>query len=100
MRLLLSSDSVHLIRGLAVTILMSFSAMMCLATETYAPPKVWVGTKDGSSEGNPALVDGVPIEVVSDLAGHANIDTTSIYATQEFARKIKAVQGMRRRVSG
>ena len=45
-----------------------------------------------------ALVDGVPIEVVSDLAGHASIDTTSIYATQELARKIKAVQGMRRRV--
>ena len=46
-----------------------------------------------------ALVDGVPIEVVSDLAGHASIDTTSIYATQELARKIKAVQGMRRRVA-
>lgn len=45
-----------------------------------------------------ALVDGVPIEVVSELAGHASIDTTSIYATQELARKIKAVQGMRRRV--
>ena len=45
-----------------------------------------------------ALVDGVPIEVVSDLAGHASIDTTSIYATQELARKMKAVQGMRRRV--
>lgn len=44
-----------------------------------------------------ALVDGVPIEVVSELAGHASIDTTSIYATQELARKIKAVQGMRRR---
>jgi site-specific recombinase XerD len=26
-----------------------------------------------------ALVDGVPIEVVSELAGHASIDTTSIY---------------------
>lgn len=46
-----------------------------------------------------ALVDGVPIEVVSELAGHASIDTTSIYATQELARKIKAVQGMRRRVT-
>jgi site-specific recombinase XerD len=46
-----------------------------------------------------ALVDGVPIEVVSDLAGHASIDTTSIYATQELARKIKAVQGMKRRVA-
>lgn len=44
-----------------------------------------------------ALVDGVPIEVVSDLAGHASIDTTSIYATQELARKIKAVQAMKRR---
>ena len=39
-----------------------------------------------------ALVDGLPIEVVSELAGHASIDTTSIYATQELARKIKAVQ--------
>ena len=46
-----------------------------------------------------ALVDGVPIEVVSELAGHASIDTTSIYATQELARKIKAVQGMKRRVT-
>lgn len=45
-----------------------------------------------------ALVDGVAIEVVSELAGHASIDTTSIYATQELARKIKAVQGMKRRV--
>jgi site-specific recombinase XerD len=47
-----------------------------------------------------ALVDGVPIEVVSELAGHASIDTTSIYATQELARKIKAVQTMRRRTVG
>ncbi|MES2946935.1 MAG: phage integrase family protein [Pseudomonadota bacterium] len=45
-----------------------------------------------------ALVDGVAIEVVSELAGHASIDTTSIYATQELARKIRAVQGMKRRV--
>jgi site-specific recombinase XerD len=44
-----------------------------------------------------ALVDGVSIEVVSELAGHASIDTTSIYSTQELARKIKAVQGMKRR---
>jgi site-specific recombinase XerD len=44
-----------------------------------------------------ALVDGVPIEVVSELAGHASIDTTSIYSTQELARKIRAVQGMKRR---
>jgi site-specific recombinase XerD len=47
-----------------------------------------------------ALVDGVPIEVVSELAGHASIDTTSIYATQELARKIRAVQVMKRRVAG
>jgi site-specific recombinase XerD len=46
-----------------------------------------------------ALVDGMPIEVASELAGHASIDTTSIYATQELARKIKAVQGMKRRVA-
>ncbi len=46
-----------------------------------------------------ALVDGVPIEVASELAGHASIDTTSIYSTQELAHKIKAVQGMRRRVA-
>ena len=45
-----------------------------------------------------ALVDGVPIEVVSELAGHASIDTTSIYSTQELARKILAVQKMKRRV--
>jgi site-specific recombinase XerD len=44
-----------------------------------------------------ALVDGVPIEVASELAGHSSIDTTSIYSTQELARKIKAVRGMKRR---
>ena len=46
-----------------------------------------------------ALVDGVPIEVASELAGHASIDTTFIYSTQELARKILAVWGMRRRVA-
>ncbi len=46
-----------------------------------------------------ALVDGVSIEVVSELAGHASIDTTSIYSTQELARKVRAVRGMRRRVA-
>lgn len=40
----------------------------------------------------------VPIEVASELAGHASIDTKSLYSTQELARKIKAVQGMKRRV--
>jgi site-specific recombinase XerD len=44
-----------------------------------------------------SLVDGMPIEIASELAGHASIDTTSIYATQELARKIRAVQQMRRR---
>ena len=46
-----------------------------------------------------ALVDGVPIEVASELAGHASIDTTSIYSTQELARKIQALRGMKRRVA-
>jgi len=46
-----------------------------------------------------ALVDGVPIEVVSELAGHASIDTTSIYSTQELARKIKAIKVLKRRVA-
>ena len=45
-----------------------------------------------------ALVDGVPIEVASELAGHASIDTTSIYSTQELARKIQAVRKMKRRL--
>jgi site-specific recombinase XerD len=45
-----------------------------------------------------ALVDGMPIEIASELAGHASIDTTSIYSKQELARKIKAVQAMRKRV--
>lgn len=45
-----------------------------------------------------ALVEGVPIEVASELAGHASIDTTSIYSMQELARTI-AVQGMRRRMA-
>ena len=44
-----------------------------------------------------ALVDGVPIEVVSELAGHASIATTSIYSSQELARKINAIQQMKRR---
>lgn len=44
-----------------------------------------------------ALADGVPIEVASELVGHASIDTTSIYSTQELARKINAIQSMRRR---
>ena len=46
-----------------------------------------------------ALVDGVPIEVASGLAGHASLTTTSIYSTQELSRKVKAIQGMKRRVS-
>jgi site-specific recombinase XerD len=45
-----------------------------------------------------ALVDGMPIEVASELAGHASISTTSIYSTQELSRKIKAIQAMKRRV--
>jgi site-specific recombinase XerD len=44
-----------------------------------------------------ALVDGVAIEVVSELAGHASIDTTTIYASQELARKIQGINKMRRR---
>ena len=47
-----------------------------------------------------ALVDGAPIEVVSELAGHASIATTSIYSSQELARKIAAVRGMKRRGLG
>ena len=46
-----------------------------------------------------ALVDGMPIEIASELAGHASIDTTSIYSTQELGRKIRAVQKMKRRVA-
>ena len=46
-----------------------------------------------------ALVDGAPIEVVSELAGHASIATTSIYSSQELARKIATVKGMRRRTT-
>jgi site-specific recombinase XerD len=45
------------------------------------------------------LTAGMPIEIASELVGHASIDTTSIYATQELARKIRAVQGMKRRVA-
>ena len=44
-----------------------------------------------------ALVDGAPIEVVSELAGHASIATTSIYSSQELARKIEVVGGLKRR---
>lgn len=41
-----------------------------------------------------ALVNGVPVEIVSDLMGHASISTTSIYSSQELARKMRAVQAM------
>jgi hypothetical protein len=41
------------------------------------------------------LVYGVPIEVVSELAGHASIDTKSIYSTQELARQVNSLQGMK-----
>ena len=44
-----------------------------------------------------ALVDGAPLEVASELAGHASIDTTSIYSTQERARKITTIRGLKRR---
>jgi site-specific recombinase XerD len=44
-----------------------------------------------------SLVDGAPLEVVSELMGHASIDTTSIYSTQELARKIGAVRLKRQR---
>ena len=44
-----------------------------------------------------ALVDGAPIEVVSKLVGQASIDATSLYSTQELARKITAIRGARRR---
>ncbi|WP_342616737.1 hypothetical protein [Rhodoferax sp. GW822-FHT02A01] len=39
----------------------------------------------------------MPIEVASELAGRASIGTTSIYSTQELARKIKVIAGMKRR---
>jgi hypothetical protein len=44
-------------------------------------------------------LDGVPIELASDLAGHASIDTTSICSTQELAREFKAERGMKARVA-
>ena len=47
-----------------------------------------------------ALSDGAALEVVSELAGHASIDTTSIYSNQEIARKIKDARVLRRRVAG
>lgn len=46
-----------------------------------------------------ASVDSMPIEVASELAGHASMDRTLIYFTQELARKTKAVRGMKRRVA-
>jgi site-specific recombinase XerD len=46
-----------------------------------------------------ALVDGMPIEIASELAGHASIDTTSIYSTQELGRKIRAIQAMKKRTA-
>jgi site-specific recombinase XerD len=46
-----------------------------------------------------ALVVGVSIEVVSDLAGHQSLATTILNATQELAQKIETVQGMKMRVA-
>lgn len=40
----------------------------------------------------------MPVLLQSLLAGHASIATTSIYSTQELARKIRAVQTMKRLV--
>lgn len=44
-----------------------------------------------------SLVDGMPIEIAGELAGHASLDTTSIYSTQELSRKIRVVLAMKRR---
>ncbi len=44
-----------------------------------------------------SLVDGMALELASELVGHASIDTTSIYSTQELARKINAVRIKQRR---
>jgi len=46
-----------------------------------------------------ALADGMPIEIAGELAGHASLDTTSIYSTQELSRKVRAVQAIQRRVA-
>jgi hypothetical protein len=40
-----------------------------------------------------ALVDVAPIEIASELAGNAFIDTTSIFSTQEMARTIRSCRG-------
>ncbi len=37
------------------------SAGVCAAAETYTPPKTWNGTREGSTDGNPALVNGAPM---------------------------------------
>lgn len=46
-----------------------------------------------------ALADGMPVEIAGELAGHASLDTTSIYCTQELSRKVRAVQAIQRRVA-
>ncbi len=46
-----------------------------------------------------ALADGSDLIVVRDLAGHANIATTSIYSNQELARKIDTVRRLKRRTA-
>lgn len=46
-----------------------------------------------------ALVDGMPVEIAGELAGHASLDTTSIYSTQELSRKVRLVLAMKRRVA-
>lgn len=46
-----------------------------------------------------ALADGMPVEIAGELAGHASLDTTSIYSTQELSRKVRAVQAIQRRVA-
>ena len=47
-----------------------------------------------------ALEDGLAIEVVGELAGHVSLDTTSIYAKQELARKVSAPESLLRRTKG
>ena len=44
-----------------------------------------------------ALADGVPIELVAALVGHASVAATGIYSNQEQARKISAVHALKQR---
>ena len=47
-----------------------------------------------------AIADGMPLDIARENAGHASLDTTTIYATGEKKRRMKAVAGFWKKAAG